>query len=157
MELDEQTFARIVGSKVNAGSNADDKRAAARVPIGRKAYCAQLQANGTHRERVMCQIREISRKGAGLVTFAQSKEGDVLVVWLTDSEGKEIAFECQIARKEPCVGNSQIFALGVVFIREHKPPAQPSRDAKASQLDYSPMTPEQEAKAIQAIRDAILR
>jgi hypothetical protein len=156
MQLDEQTFEHIVGGGVRLGSFTDEQRAADRVPISRKAQCAELLADGTHGKRMACHIREVSRRGAGLLINADVAEESALVLWLPDRKGDELAIECGAVRVAPCAGNTSMVSLGVVFLREYAPPpAGTARQPAPTVLKSEPATPEEEAVAIKAIRDAM--
>lgn len=156
MELDEQTFKNLVGKDVQLAAVQGDKRLAERVPISRNAYCAEILPDGTHAEKIPCQVREISRRGAGLLVFSQLSGKRGLILWIPDPKGNELAIECGVPRVAPCPGTAQMCVAGLAYVRAYTPIVVPQPEPPAIPVNDKPTAAQEEAARIEAIRKAIL-
>lgn len=121
MQLDERTFNRVVGPDVSMGPYPEDQRTADRVPLRRQAQFALLGEDGRLGRRTNCQVREISRIGAGLLTTVRLPEDAQLVLWLGAARAGEIAVQCNVMRIEPCGDSSHLFVVGIAFHKLYAP------------------------------------
>src|SRR4051794_29730250 len=110
MRLTDDQLRAIIGNDYNLGDFQNEQRKAGRFPLRQRAGMSVIK-DCVVGQKMLCQIKDLSATGVGLLTGATMKSGTEFVLWLKDKEQNDIAIECKVMRCGTGGNGSPLFTV----------------------------------------------